>query len=188
MKKNIPFTVTLIRGLLAVTLGLALLIQADKSGSMLANFMGMFWLVSGIISLRWGARGERAHRLAVLAGAIGVIAGLAMLTRGMASNWIAEDVFLSLLGLVILLTGVLHTFGGFQIGETKHRKWSWTSALLGIFEIVLGFMLIIEPYGRSDFFYLAASIWALVGGFILISDAIRLRRATLAVQDSEQVG
>jgi hypothetical protein len=39
-------------------------------------------------------------------------------------------------------------------------------------------MLIVEPLGRSTFFYLAASIWALVGGFILISDALRLRRAS----------
>ena len=38
-------------------------------------------------------------------------------------------------------------------------------------------MLIIEPLGRSTFFYLAATIWALVGGFILIGDAFRLHKA-----------
>ena len=177
MKKNVAFAITLIRGILAVSLGAALLFQPEKALPMLGNFMGMFWLASGIISLRWGASGERPHRIAVLAGAIGVLAGLATLTRRLTATWVQEDIILSLLGVVVLLTGLLHIFGGFRVGEGTHRKWSLTAFLLGAFEIVLGVMLIVEPYGRSQFFYLTVTIWALVGGFILISDAIRLRRA-----------
>ena len=41
-----------LRGLLAVTLGVALVFQPDKTRPILANFMGMFWLASGIVSLR----------------------------------------------------------------------------------------------------------------------------------------
>jgi uncharacterized membrane protein HdeD (DUF308 family) len=175
MKKNVGFVITMIRGLLAITLGAVLLFQPEKTRPILANFMGMFWLASGIISLRWGASGERARRLAILAGATGVLAGLAMLSRNVMNNWVREDIFISLLGVVILLTGLLHIFGGFRVGGTTSRKWSWTSLLLGIFEVVLGLMLIIEPYGRSIFFYLAASVWALVGGFILISGALQQR-------------
>jgi uncharacterized membrane protein HdeD (DUF308 family) len=179
MKKNVAFVITLIRGILAVSLGAALLFQPDKALPMLGNFMGMFWLASGIISLRWGASGERPHRIAVLAGVIGVLAGLSMLTRSLTTSLVQEDILISLLGVVILLTGVLHTFGGFRVGEGAHRKWSLTAVLLGAFEIVLGIMLIVEPYGRGTFFYLAVVVWALVGGFILITDAIRLRRVHL---------
>jgi uncharacterized membrane protein HdeD (DUF308 family) len=177
MKKNVVFVITLVRGILAVSLGTALLFQPEKTLPMLGNFMGMFWLASGIISLRWGASGERPHRFAVLAGVIGVLAGIAMLTRSFTRTWVPEDILFSLLGVVVLLTGVLHVFGGFRVGEGDHRKWSLTAFLLGAFEIVLGILLIVEPYGRSTFFYLAVVIWALVGGFILITDAIRLRRA-----------
>ncbi len=177
MKRHAAFTITLIRGLLAISLGAILLFQPDKTRPMLGNFMGMFWLASGIISLRWSVSGERARRTGVVAGAIGILAGLAMLTRGLTNSYIRQDILFSLLGVVILLTGLLHIFGGFRVGEHAHRKWSWTSFILGAFEIVLGVMLIFEPMGRSIFFYLAASIWALVGGFILIMDAIRLRRA-----------
>jgi uncharacterized membrane protein HdeD (DUF308 family) len=145
--------------------------------------MGMFWLASGIISIRWSASGVRAKRMGILAGAIGILAGLGMLTRGLTDAWIRQDILLSLLGVLILLTGILHTFGGFRVGEHAHRKWSWTSFILGAFEIVLGLMLIIEPLGRGTFFYLAASIWALVGGFILIMDAVRIRKP--AVESEE---
>ena len=177
MKRNAAFTITLVRGLLAISLGAVLLFQPDKTRSMLGNFMGMFWLASGIISLRWSVSGERARRVALLTGVIGVLAGLAMLTRGLTNAWVRQDILFSLLGVVIVLTGTLHIFGGFRVGEHAHRKWSWTSFILGAFEIVLGLMLIFEPMGRSIFFYLAASIWALVGGVILILDAIRIRRA-----------
>jgi uncharacterized membrane protein HdeD (DUF308 family) len=176
MSGNVGFVITLIRGILAVSLGVMLLFQPEKTRPMLANFMGMFWLVSGIFSLRWGASGERAQRVAIIAGVVGVLAGISMLTRGLMVAWIREDILLSLLGVVILLTGILHAFGGFQTGKA-HRRFMLTSLLLGAFEIVLGFVLIVEPMGRSYAFYLIVSIWALIGGFILITNAILLRRA-----------
>jgi hypothetical protein len=43
--------------------------------------------------------------------------------------------------------------------------------------MILGLMLVIEPMGRGPLVYFAASIWALLGGAILIGDAVRQRRA-----------
>jgi uncharacterized membrane protein HdeD (DUF308 family) len=178
MKINVAFWITLIRGILAVSLGAALLFQTEMARPILGNFMGMYWLVAGLMSLRWGARGERARRFPILAGIIGVLAGLGMLGRTLAPSYVAEEVFFSVLGLVMLLTGLLHIFGGFQQGPERTRQWSWTSFLLGLFEVILGLMLVINPLTRDIWVYLAASIWALVGGFILITDALRVRRAS----------
>jgi uncharacterized membrane protein HdeD (DUF308 family) len=49
----------------------------------------------------------------------------------------------------------------------------------------LGIVLIIEPMNRSVFFYLIVSVWALLGGFILITSAIRLRRANEVLERNE---
>lgn len=46
------FVITLARTFLGLGLGLALLLQPDKGKVMLANLMGLYWLTSGIISLR----------------------------------------------------------------------------------------------------------------------------------------
>ena len=176
------FWITLIRGMLAVTLGVALLLWPDKARPILVNFMGMFWLVSGLVSLRWGARGERARGLSLLAGAAGVLAGAGMLGRRFTQGIVGEDVLLSVVGLIILLTGLMHIVGGFRTGPvethlfSQNRKWSWTAFLLGVFEIVLGLLLVIEPLERGPVIYFAASVWSLVGGAILLSDAARLRR------------
>jgi uncharacterized membrane protein HdeD (DUF308 family) len=177
MNKRVAFGITLFRGALATTFGILLLFNPDKTLNTLANFMGMFWLVSGIVSLRWGVVGERAHGWAIAAGLIGIVAGASMLGGPLIERWIAQEIMLSLLGVIILLTGILHALGGFHVGEGQHRKWYTTSFLLGIFEVVLGLMLIIEPLGRDMVFYLAASTWALTGGFILITEAIRIRKS-----------
>jgi uncharacterized membrane protein HdeD (DUF308 family) len=147
-REIMAFWITLVRGMLAVTLGVALVFYPDKSRPMLGNFMGMFWLVSGVISLRWGVRGERSRGFPVLAGVVGVFAGLGMLGRNFARGWATEAVFLSVLGLIILLTGLMHIFGSFRAGPEEaqpgelRRKRSWTAFILGLFEVVLGLVLV----------------------------------------------
>jgi uncharacterized membrane protein HdeD (DUF308 family) len=159
--------------------------------------MGMFWLVSGIVSLRWGVHGERAKGLSLLAGAAGVLAGVGMLSRRFTQGMVGEDVLLSVVGLIILLTGLMHIAGGFRTGPVEthllsqnrtrmwSRAWSWTAFLLGLFEIVLGVILVIAPMGRGPLIYFAASVWALVGGTILLGDAVRLRRLRQTAQQAE---
>ncbi len=193
------FWITLMRGMLAVTLGVALIFWPDKARPMLVNFMGMFWLVSGIVSLRWGVHGERARGLSLLAGAIAVLAGLGMLSRRFTTGMVGEDILLSVVGLIILLTGLMHIFGGFRTGPVEthllsqnrtrmwSRAWSWTAFLLGLFEMVLGLMLVIEPMGRGPVIYLAASVWALLGGVILLGEAVRLRRIRQRAQQEAEV-
>lgn len=178
------FWITLLRGVLAITLGVVLIFQPEKTRSILANFMGMYWLVSGIISLRFGAVGERARGLALLAGVVGVLAGIGMLGRGLISGLVVETVILSVFGLIIMLTGLLHMFGGFRTDQNSTRQWSWTSFLLGLFEVVLGLMLVIAPLERGPLIHTAASIWALLGGLILIGDAMRVRRQGQVLQTS----
>lgn len=172
------FWITLVRGIFALLLGVALVVQPEKTRPILGNFIGMYWLASGIVSLRFTAGGERAQgRLPVVIGVIGILAGLAVLSRRVSMNWVAEDVVISLLGVVALLTGLIHAVVGFRDRVTAVRHRTWTSVLLGIFEIVLGVQLIIAPLDLGPVFYVAGMIWALVGGAILIGDALMVRRA-----------
>lgn len=169
------FWVPLVRAALATTLGVALLIQPDKTRSILANFMGMFWLTSGLMSLRWGASGERPRPLSLVAGAVGVLVGIVALARNLMRGVMSEAVVISLLGGVMLLTGVLHAVGGFRTGEGMTRRWSWPSFLLGLFEVVLGVLLLLSPTEVRPIAYGAAAVWAFVGAFMLLGSALRHR-------------
>lgn len=46
------FWIVSVQGILAIGLGAVLLFQPDRTLPMLANFMGLYWLTSGVISLR----------------------------------------------------------------------------------------------------------------------------------------
>ena len=152
---------------------------------MLANFMGGYWLAAGIISLRWSADGRRAKGLPLLAGIVGVLAGLVMLGRLVAQQWLPLETLMAVVGLVVILTGLIHIFGGFRQGEELERAWSWSSFLLGIFEVVLGLLMIFaSPGGPGTLVFLAASIWAFIGGAVLIGDALRLRRNRLGQKET----
>lgn len=177
-KRHAAFLITLLRGVVAIFLGAALLFQPNKALPILANFMGVYWLVSGVISVRWSASGSRARGLALAAGVTGLFAGLVVLSRNLTSSVVPIEMVMSFVGLVIALTGLMHIFGGFRTGEQASRQWSWTSFLLGLFEVILGLLLVIAPQDRGVLAYLAASIWALLGGLILIGDALRVRRAS----------
>jgi len=179
---NMAFWITLFRGILAVALGIILIFQPEKTRWFLGNFMGLFWLASGAMSLRWGLAGERSKGLSLLAGVVGVFAGLAMLSRTFVANYVAETTMFTVLGVIVLLTGIMHVSGGFKKGPDHVRRWSWTAFLIGAFEIILGLIVIISPLDRSPFFYFVAVVWAMLGGLILIGDALRVRR--LSQQDT----
>ena len=176
------FWITLLRGILAALLGIVLIFQPDKTRPFLVSFMGMFWLLSGVLSIRWGISGRKIKPLSLIAGVIAVLAGVAaLLNRFRPFDYSLDEVLvITILGSLLILTGLMHIIGGFRLGGQEERTRTVASVLLGMFEAFMGLLLIIEPLDRGQLIYYAATIWALVGGFILISDALLLRRRSRA--------
>lgn len=172
---NYLFWITLIRALLAFTLGIALIFIPDKTSKMLFNFMGMFWLMSGILLVRQELHLKRSKLFLVL-GITGVLAGLLVVTRDLSCTWVAEDLVKNTLGGIILLTGILHVLGGFRIGKKKMLGRTGVGTLMGVFEIGLGVLLLLSKTGRDQYVFIIATLWALVGGTFLLLDAFRTRR------------
>ena len=176
------FWVTLLRSLFAIGLGVALIINSDTARPLLGNFLGFYWVSAGIMSVRWAASGERAGKLTITLGIIGILAGLAVVSRNLTANLFGEALAVAILGGVIVLTGLLHIFFGFRPQEGRHRR--WTSSLLGVFEVILGLILFIEPLERGPILNVAAMVWALLGGAILMYDAFRIRRLQQMEKDT----
>lgn len=174
-ERRTVYWITLARSILALTLGLALILQPDKARPMLINFMGMFWLMAGMMSLRWGASGERARRTSVIVGLVGVVAGALILGRFLLMQLVGEAPIVLLLGVIIMLTGLVHVFEGFRTGVGRQRQRSWTSAVLGVFEIVLGLVVLVWRDDFGSFFYALVTVWAFGAAFMLLREALRQR-------------
>jgi len=45
--------ITFARGAMATALGLALALHHDRAPAALANFMGVYWILNGVVTLQW---------------------------------------------------------------------------------------------------------------------------------------
>ena len=174
-KRSIAHWVTLARSILALTLGLALILHPEKTRPMLINFIGMFWLMGGVMSLRWGVSGDQARRMSVVVGLVGIMAGVLILGRFLLIQAVGEAPIVLLLGVIIMLTGLVHVFEGFRTGADRHRQRSWASTLLGIFEIALGLVVLLWRDDFGPIFYALVTIWAFMAALVLLRQALRQR-------------
>ena len=163
--------ITLVRGAMAIVLGLALALERDRAPGALANFMGVYWILNGVVTLQWGLMAEPRRRLLPFAaGAIGVVTGAVVLMLNVGTTYL-----LSFLGLVIALTGVAHLLGGFEFADVSGRGWR-PGVPLGILEVGLGATLILTSGEGGSLSTWLASAWALLGGTVLVFDALLMRR------------
>jgi uncharacterized membrane protein HdeD (DUF308 family) len=168
--------ITLARGVFALALGLGLLLPCIDSKSSLLNFMAMYWLFSGISSISWGLRGARRKGLWFVAGIMGITGGSVILLRPRTAPIIAPEAFPILFGVIAVLTGLVHIFGGFQTSHNEGREWTLSSFLLGITEIGLGVLILVSPENPHRAVIWVAAAWATVGGAGLILLSIRQLR------------
>ena len=163
--------ITVIRGVMAIGLGLGLAFSGDRAPAALVTFMGVYWMLNGLVTFQWGLLVEGPRRWVPLtAGAIGVVTGaVVLLVNG-------ETTFLlAILGVVIVLTGVVHLLGGFELADVSGRRWR-PGVPLGILEVGLGATLVLTSGQSGSLSTWLASAWALLGGVVLLSDALLIRR------------
>jgi uncharacterized membrane protein HdeD (DUF308 family) len=172
--QNIPFLLAAFRGFAAITLGILLIFIPDKSFPLLANLMGGFWISSGLVLLHKDADLAKliGMRTSIMMGLVGIITGLLVLTRPLTEQWLDHILVIELLGLVVLLTGILHTWGEIRISRFRRGKRTWGHLALGVFEMILGAMLLFSPLSLGLWTYAAATIWALVGGATILGSAV----------------
>ena len=176
----IPFArlwwIPVVRGALSLLLGSALLVgQGDRA--MLANFVGVYWLFSGLLTLRWAltVRWRRGSRIGLAAGSVSVAAAVLVLFRHELQHVVSSDTLINMLGIAIVLIGCLRLLGAFEIKRETGHRWTFGGLALGSVEMGLGLILL---FSRGDLQALAAvlAVWGLVGGSLLLIEGFRLRR------------
>lgn len=188
---EVSFGIAIIRGIAALGVGLLLFFYPDKSANILVNMMGLFWLITGISLLRRDREDPViamvGNRTALIIAIFGMVAGLLIVTRGLSRQVVPEGAYFALLGVVILLTGLVHLTANARFGSATSTEHRWLSILLGFFEVGLGLTLIASPLDRGPITYWIATIWALVFGVLVIADAVtkrsRTERAAVSTDD-----
>ncbi len=166
----------LIRGIVALLVGVLILAWPDVGGRFFVNFLAVFWLVSGVMVLQWGFTMHQKRGLWLVAGIVGIVVGAALLLRYFYQRYFDPAQAVRILGALALFVGLINIFGGFRTPNTT-REEGIGRVILGAFEVGLGVLLItIDALGPVS--KLLAGGWAFVGGILLILQAVQIRRAS----------
>jgi uncharacterized membrane protein HdeD (DUF308 family) len=174
------------RGVLAIILGILLLTQWAQWN--VVQYMGIFWFTTGLTNLAWvrsKRRDNRIARWAIVAGILEIIAGVIALMRPLLANYFSSLTIVLLLGVLVIITGILHILGGFRISSEYGSQWAWGSFLIGSIQLLLGVIVLIYPWEPIPIVLLIASIWCIITGILLLIDA-RFMRAQV-IQDKEKI-
>jgi uncharacterized membrane protein HdeD (DUF308 family) len=125
---RVLLAITVVRGVLAVLLGLALIANPHQFRPMLRNFMGLFLLVSGIMGLRWSVHGQRPLPLALVIGAIATLVGAFILVHPLVGNLLPELIVFLFLGGSAVLMGIIHLVEGMPNVREGMLERSWFSS------------------------------------------------------------
>lgn len=170
---DLALWMALYRGVLAIALGVVLIFYPNKTQVLLINLMGFFWLSSGFALIRRPDTERVVGKwTSLIMGLIGILTGLLVVSRNITRHWVPEVAVVELLGAVILITGALHMLGEFRLGHVLKRRHETLHFLLGLFELVLGLMLVLSPLEHGPITYWVATFWALIFGSLVIGDAL----------------
>jgi uncharacterized membrane protein HdeD (DUF308 family) len=167
-----------IRGAIAVTLGV-LVIATGSHQAALVNFLGIYWLISAVLTIAWAlrTRWQRGSRLGLVAGMIGVVAGLLVLGRHVLESVVSARFLIDALGVSAILTGTLRLGGAFEAERRTGRWWTFGGLALGSVEIVLGAIVLLAGSGNVRLITAAIAAWGLIGGTLLLLEGFTIRRS-----------
>lgn len=171
--------VTVIRGVMAIVLGVGLALHHDRAPEALGNFMGVYWLLNGVVTFRFALTvTDRRRRIALVAGTVGIATGAVVLLAN-----VDTTILLAILGVVMTLTGIVHVLGGFELAVASRRRWR-PGVPLGVLEMGLGATLFLALDLTGGIATWLASAWAVLGGVVLVTEAIAIRRRLLAAAEA----
>ena len=171
-----PWWLTLIMGILAFVIGAVLLWAPAKTKvetyQLLIAFLGLYWLISGIVGLIWMFVDHTAWGWKLFIGIVSIIAGGYVLMYPMAAGVALPRIFVLILGLWGLMEGIILLIMAFRGG-------GWGAGILGVMAIVFGLILMAEygSLGSGLTMIWAAAIWGVIGGVLMVIQAFRQRKA-----------
>ena len=177
---------TVVRGLVALALAMAITVAGRTTGRLI-TFLALFWMTGGLITLRFALaiRPRPGFRLGLAAAIAAVVGAVLVLLRDRLSGVVDPDVFVGLLGISAVLTGLLRILGGFAAEERVGRRWTLGGIVLGTLELGLGALLLVSSEFDPGLLVPIGAAWGAVSGILLLAQGLRLRRLARTWQASQ---
>jgi uncharacterized membrane protein HdeD (DUF308 family) len=168
-KNDLAWWIILIQGILSIIIGVLFLVSPGMTVLVLVQFLGIYWLVGGVLSLVSIFVDRRLWGWKLFAGVIGMLAGVSVIQHPL---WSA--VFLPTFLVVVL--GIQGIFHGIAYIVEAIRGLGWGTAILGGLSILLGIILLTSPLFAAVWMVTLLGASSLVGGIASVIYAIFVSR------------
>lgn len=170
LNAGMPWTLTLVWGILAVIFGLLLIATPVETLFTLILFMGVYWFVGGIFTLVSLMSDRIGMGWRICMGVISILAGLVIMIYPLYSSFLVVEMLVLFIGIWALV------IGGVKLFEAVKHKDAGTG-VLGVLSILFGLLLLGAPMAAALSLSLVVGFFALIGGFTAIFLAFQLRSA-----------
>lgn len=164
-----PWWAVLVQGIFALIIGLLLLTHPVTTTLVIVQFVGMFWLVTGIMSIVSIFADRTMWGLNLINGILGIIAGLAVLQHPLWSTILLPTILVIFIGVNGIIIGLINLFGAFK-GD------GIATAILGILSIIFGSFLLSSPFTAVLILPWVYGIFGVTGGILSIVFAFQKRK------------
>jgi len=167
-ERLVPWWVVLIEGIAAIIIGVLLLVNPRITTAVLVQFLGIYWLIVGIIDIvrifmdssMWGWK--------LFSGIIGILAGIAIIQYPLWSSLLVPTVLVWVFGFFGVIIGIIGLIQAFQGA-------GWGAGILGVLSILFGLLLLTNAFVTSFTLPFIFGILAIVGGLAALVMAFQMR-------------
>lgn len=165
-----PWWAGLVQGIFSILIGLLLLTNPAATTVVIVQFIGIYWLISGVFSLAAIFVDKAMWGWKLFAGILGILAGLAILQHPLWSAVLLPTVLVIFLGVDGLIIGVIGLIAAFKGG-------GWAAGILGGLSLVFGLLLLGSPLISAFALPFVYGIFGVVGGIAAIIAAVARRKS-----------
>lgn len=163
-----PWWLVLINGIAALIIGIFLITSPGATTVVLVQFLGIYWLVSGIFQIIAIFIDQTAWGWKLFAGILGILAGIMVLNHPLWSTVLVPSVLIIILGVQGVIFGILGLIQAFQGA-------GWGAGIMGAVSILFGVVLLFNPLLGAAALPWVLGIFGIVGGIAGIIAAFKLK-------------
>ncbi len=135
---SVPWWLILIEGLAAISVGILLLANPSNTLAVLVRLLGIYFFVTGILSIIAIFIDSIAWGWKLFAGIIGILTGFIIIEYPLWSKLLVPTTLVLVIAVFAIIIGLINIIHGFQGA-------GWGKGILGVIGILLGVVLLARP-------------------------------------------
>lgn len=166
----------LLRGILAIILGLFAFFKPACMLIGIVQVMGVFFLLDGVLLIISAITGHTggSRWLALLGGIFYILAGIAIFSSPLLSALVTQAFVIYLMAFFVLVTGIMRIATAMRLWKTSDHK--WLLLVEGIIGIIFAVILIQSPIVSAVVLMQIVGVIAVVLAITMIIMAFGLRK------------